>query len=113
MSQWDMDRASGGALSGPHATQSAGLARFQPAGGRLAAPTLLVLSVSAAAKEVQRDLQPFGFLAVAENGRHEDHPSNEKKAAVAAGAEVLELAEKTSAPGVIRTPDPLVRSQLL
>ena len=38
---------------------------------------------------------------------------NDKPAAVSAGAEVLELQGENSAPGVIRTPDLLVRSQPL
>ena len=42
-----------------------------------------------------------------------DTGTEAKRTAVAVGPEVIELVKKTSAPGVIRTPDLLVRSQPL
>ena len=42
-----------------------------------------------------------------------DTGSQAAKTAVAVGAEVIDLPREKSAPGEIRTPDPLVRSQLL
>ena len=39
-----------------------------------------------------------------------DTSAEESDASVAMGAEVVELVRENSAPGVIRTPDPLVRS---